>query len=46
MCQLSVIRPFATFTRSVAMNRIYCPLPDVCPNFPVKWPVNFLWTVT
>ena len=35
-----------TFTRSVALNSIGCPLPCVRPNLPVKWPVNFIWTVT
>src|ERR1700730_4593823 len=42
MCQLSLIRPFSTFTRSVAMNSIGFPLPCVWPNLPVKWPVNFI----
>src|SRR6202158_2394143 len=46
MCQLSVMRPFSILTRSVAMKGTGWPLPCVCPNLPVKWPLKFICTVT
>ena len=46
ICQLSVMRPFVTFSRSVAMKSIDWPWPLVLPKVPVKWPLKFMWTVT
>jgi hypothetical protein len=44
--QLSVMRPFVTFSRSVAMKSIAWPCPLVLPKVPVKWPLKSIWTVT